>query len=95
MNLQSALNVNNKLSFIRHNFNYRTTDDSGDSLASMIISPSLEAALAELLGKGLIRIDNRIISVHRVIQEAMNYHSIEDLQASFDAAVSIVCYLDI
>jgi len=67
-------------------------DDSPEDLASVIISPSLEAALAELLGKNLIRRDNRVISVHRVVQEAMNYHSIEDLQASFDAAVSIVCY---
>jgi hypothetical protein len=70
-------------------------DDSPEDLASVITSLSLEAALAELLGKNLIRRDNRVISVHRVVQEAMNYHSIEDLQASFDAAVSIVCYSNI
>jgi hypothetical protein len=85
--------MNNKLSFIRHNPHRRIMDDSPEDLASVIISPSLEAALAELLGKNLIRRDNRVISVHRVVQEAMNYHSIEDLQASFDAAVSIVCYI--
>lgn len=38
----------------------------------------------------LITIDGRVISVHRVAQEAMNYHSLEDLQESFDAAVRIV-----
>jgi len=58
----------------------------------VIIPPPLEAALVELLKYRLIRRDERIISVHRVVQEAMNYHTIEDLQASFDAAVSIVCY---
>jgi len=62
-----------------------------DDLANVIVSPALEAALAELLKAELIRKDNQTISVHRVVQEAVNYHSIEDLQVSFDAAVSIVC----
>jgi hypothetical protein len=56
----------------------------------VIISPLLEAALIELLEKGLIKRDNKVIFVHRVVQEAMNYYSIKDLQASFDAAVSII-----
>lgn len=58
----------------------------------MIKSQALEEAINELLEKGLIRKDQRNISVHRVVQEAMNYHSMEDLQASFDAAVRIVRY---
>lgn len=65
-------------------------EDPHSSLASVIKSPALEAAITELLERGLIRRDNRIISVHRVVQEAMNYHSIEDLQASFDSATRIV-----
>lgn len=92
INFQSALN--GKLSFIRQEAG-NSGDDSPSSLVNAIVSRPLEAALIELLKYGLIRRDNRIISVHRVVQEAMNYHSIEDLQASFDAAVSIVCYSDI
>jgi hypothetical protein len=86
MDLQSALN--GKLSFIRQH-----GGGTLSSLANVITSPPLEAALVELSEHGLIRRENRIISILRVVQEAMNYHSIEDLQASFDAAVSIVCCL--
>lgn len=61
------------------------------ALTSIVnITPALSAALDELRVANLIQWDHRIISVHRVVQEAMNYHSIEDLQASFDAAVRIV-----
>lgn len=68
-------------------------DDSQSALTTMIKpSPKLEAAILELLEKGLIRKANGAISLHRVIQEAMNYHSIEALQASFDAAVQLVSY---
>jgi hypothetical protein len=38
----------------------------------------------------LIKRDGRIINVHRVVQEAMNYQNQEDLQDSFDAAVGLV-----
>ena len=65
--------------------------DDKASLASVIQPPpALESVINELLEKSLIKKDNRIISVHRVVQEAMNYHSLEDLQASFDAAVALV-----
>lgn len=80
--------MNGKLSFIRQ----QGRKFADDSLATAIQSASLEAAIAELLERGLIRKDNRVISVHRVVQEAMNYHSMEDLQASFDAATRIVGY---
>ena len=54
------------------------------------ITPALSAALEELRTANLIQWNHRVISIHRVVQEAMNYHSIEDLQASFNAAVRIV-----
>jgi hypothetical protein len=38
----------------------------------------------------LIKQDRRIISVHRVVQEAMNYQNQEDLQESFNAAVGLM-----
>jgi hypothetical protein len=90
MNPQSVLN--GKLSFIRSQ-TPAYVGNSPSSLVNVITSPPLEAALAELSEYGLIRRDNRIISIHRAVQEATNYLSIEDLQASFDAAVSIVCYI--
>ena len=83
--------LHGKLSFIRQQ-NRKYVDDSQSTLANVIKSPSLEEAILELLEKGLIRKDQRNISVHRVVQEAMNYHSMEDLQASFDAAVRLVRY---
>jgi hypothetical protein len=86
--------LDGKLSFIRGQTG-GDKDASTFSLAKAISSPALDSAVAELQQKKLIRKENRVISVHRVVQEAMNYHSIEDLQASFDAAVAIVCYFHI
>jgi len=84
--------LNSKLSFIRQH-NSRYVDDSQSALATVIkLCPPLEAAINELLEKGLIRKDNRVIVVHHVVQEAMNYYNIEDLQDSFDAAVQLVSY---
>jgi len=61
------------------------------ALTSIVnITPALSAALDELRTANLIQWNHRVITVHRVVQEAMNYHSNEDLQASFDAAVRIV-----
>jgi hypothetical protein len=50
----------------------------------------LEAALDALSKAELITREGRVINVHRVVQEAMNYQNQEDLQESFDAAVAIV-----
>lgn len=38
----------------------------------------------------LIKQEGREVWAHRVVQEAMNYHSSEDLQEYFDAAVALV-----
>lgn len=70
------------------------TDRSGNSIVplSSILqpTPALQAALNELESTALIRRDHRVVSVHRVVQEAMNYHSQQDLQESFDCAVALV-----
>jgi hypothetical protein len=50
----------------------------------------LEEALESLSKAELITREVRIINVHRVVQEAMNYQNQEDLQESFDAAVAVV-----
>lgn len=54
------------------------------------LAPALEKALDELEEKQLIRRDGRVISIHRVVQEATNYHDVEDLQASFNYATRLV-----
>jgi hypothetical protein len=61
------------------------------ALTSIVnITPELSKALQELQKASLIRWDHDIIWVHRVVQEAMNYHSLEDLQESFNSAVCLV-----
>lgn len=49
-------------------------------------SPAFEEAIKELLDRELIKRDNRVYSIHRVVQEATNYHDEEDLQDSFNIA---------
>jgi len=68
-------------------------DDDHNALTN-ILAPTqdLEAALDGLTKAELIKRDGfgRVINVHRVVQEAMNYQNQEDLQESFDAAVGLV-----
>jgi hypothetical protein len=63
------------------------------SLANVIEpSPGLQNVIDELIAANLIRDhDGRNFSIHRVIQEAINYQNFADLQDSFDAAVRLVC----
>lgn len=70
--------------------------DVGDSNSRTsfvnIIKPSaeLERVVQELLDRSLINQDNQILSIHREVQEAVNYHDQEDLQNSFEAASRLV-----
>ncbi len=59
---------------------------------SNVINPSaqLQSAIAELLVRALIKQDGRHLAIHRVVQEATNYHDLHDLQSSFDAAAKLV-----
>jgi hypothetical protein len=60
-------------------------------LASVISAPPLlRAALDELVDFKLIKQEGRELWAHRVVQEAMNYHSSEELQDYFNAAVALV-----
>lgn len=53
-------------------------------------SPAFEKTIDELFGKELIRKDRHILSIHRVVQEAVSYHNVDDLQESFDIASRLV-----
>ncbi|KAG4437548.1 hypothetical protein IFR05_006982 [Cadophora sp. M221] len=53
-------------------------------------SPGLDKAISELQEKKLVKYHNEILSIHRVVQEAVNFQSVEDLQESFNAAANLV-----
>jgi hypothetical protein len=82
--------LNSKLSFCLQPQNH--LDTALQSTLTNIVepTPAFEKALDALLRASLIRRDGRVVSVHREVQEAMNYASASDLQESFDAAVLIV-----
>jgi hypothetical protein len=78
-----------KLEFCMMNPNAREADHI--ALSSVAApSPNLQDVIRELSNAKLIDVDNRTLTVHRVIQEAMNYQNFADLQESFDAAVRVV-----
>lgn len=67
------------------------SEETQSKLASAVDpSPAMEAALDELQKANLISTNGRDLVVHRVIQEAVNFHGISDLQQSFDAASQLV-----
>ncbi|KAI9817882.1 MAG: hypothetical protein M1827_001001 [Pycnora praestabilis] len=66
--------------------------ESGPRTLSTVVNASkaLQDAIRELLDANLIRREGRVINVHRVVQEAFNYLSEEELQDAFNSAVHIV-----
>ncbi|MCJ1400647.1 hypothetical protein MMC11_003855 [Xylographa trunciseda] len=82
--------LDGKLAWCKQNSSL--VDDKLNATLSSIITPppALRNALKELFDSSLIKQEGRVLTIHRVVQEAMNYHSIEDLQASFDSAVQLV-----
>lgn len=79
--------LDGRLEFCRQK---ETLNPNTRAALSEVLNPSaaFQEAIDELLAANLIRLDGRDISMHRVIQEAMNYYTVEDLQKSLDAAVS-------
>ncbi len=83
--------LDGKLAFCKQNANEKDEQDSEAALASVISAPPLlRAALDQLVTYKLIKEEGRELWAHRVVQEAMNYHSARDLQNCFDAAVALV-----
>ena len=54
------------------------------------LSPGLQAAIKELVDAELLRREGRILSVHRVVQEAFFHIMTATRQAAFDAAVRLI-----
>lgn len=67
-------------------------DERSQAALSSVVNPppALRAAFDELLRFQLIRQEGREIWVHRVVQEAMNYHTFDEFQESFDSASRLV-----
>jgi hypothetical protein len=86
--------LDGKLAFCKQNTSHEEEDSSPQTnavLASVINAPPLlRAALDQLVDFKLIKQEGRELWAHRVVQEAMNYHSSEELQDYFNAAVALV-----
>ena len=54
------------------------------------LSPQLHETIKELKYAGLIKREGRVLSVHRVVQEAFFYLHVEERQSAFDAAVRLI-----
>lgn len=77
----------------RLDFCKQNSDDAKDSqaLASVISAPQkLEDTIKELESYKLIVKEGRMLFIHRVVQEAMNYDSSTELQECFDSASAVV-----
>lgn len=68
------------------------TDPSEQAALSSVMNPTplLQDAINELVLSKLVKQEGRELWTHRVVQEAMNYHSSQDLQDYFDSAVAVV-----
>lgn len=60
------------------------------SLVNLNPTPTLQAALKELVRLGLIKNDGLNYTIHRVVQEAVNYTDNDELQSSFNTASRLV-----
>ncbi|KAG4441817.1 hypothetical protein IFR05_002681 [Cadophora sp. M221] len=61
------------------------------SLFSLITtSPRFDHAMEDLIRRRLISREGRYFKIHRVVQEATNFQSFDDLQQSFDTASRLV-----
>jgi hypothetical protein len=70
---------------------YLVDPHSQATLSSVIRPPpALQDAIAELVKLKLIKQEGREFWAHRVVQEAMNYHSVKELQDYFDSASYLV-----
>jgi tetratricopeptide (TPR) repeat protein/Cdc6-like AAA superfamily ATPase len=68
------------------------TDVKGHSTVQTAIkmSPALQEAIDELVHQGMVAKTGRNLTIHREVQEAVNYQSIGELQAAFDTAVNLL-----
>jgi hypothetical protein len=82
--------LDGKLSFCKQQPDH--VDATSQATLSHVVRPpqQLQAAIDELLRYMLIGREGRDIWAHRVVQEALNYHSFSELQEYFDSATALV-----
>lgn len=78
------------LAYCKQDPTYVDNREQASLFSVLVPSPAFEKAIDELLAKELIRKDRHILSIHRVVQEAVSYHDVDDLQESFDIASRLV-----
>jgi hypothetical protein len=82
--------LDGKLSFCKQHPDH-VDATSNVTLSNVIRAPArLQLAIDELLKFKLIKREGREISAHRVVQEAMNYHSLSELQQYFNSGAALV-----
>ncbi|KAH7416715.1 P-loop containing nucleoside triphosphate hydrolase protein [Cadophora sp. MPI-SDFR-AT-0126] len=82
--------LDGKLNFCKQNRNSKVRET--DATLSSVISepPLLRDAIVELENLKLIKFEKRTLRVHRMVQEAMNYYSSQEMQLYFNSAAAIV-----
>lgn len=79
------------LAFCKQEAKYLDGDNRASLYAIITPSPAFDKAAKELLNRELIKQDGpRDFSIHRVVQEATNFHDIDELQDSFEIAARLV-----
>lgn len=58
--------------------------------AVILSSPELQSAIDELIEQGMVSGTRRNLTIHREVQEAVNYQGAVDLEDSFDAAAYLL-----
>jgi hypothetical protein len=82
--------LDGKLAFCKQHPDH-VNETSQVTLSNVIRAPlQLQVAIDELIRFKLIKREGRDIYAHRVVQEAMNYHSFGELQEYFNSASALV-----
>ncbi|KAH8755898.1 hypothetical protein BGZ57DRAFT_1009101 [Hyaloscypha finlandica] len=85
---QKALDI--VLSFCRTDTVHLDENDQASLFSIMSPAEPFEEAMNQLVDRKLVKQEGRFYSVHRVVQEAVNYHDADDLQNSFVQAATLI-----
>jgi tetratricopeptide (TPR) repeat protein len=85
---QKALDI--ALSFCRQDPVHLDENERASIFSIITPSEAFEKAMNQLLDRKLIKQDGRMYTVHRVVQEAVSYHDVDELQKSFAQAARLV-----
>jgi hypothetical protein len=85
---QKALDI--ALQFARQDPVHVDENDQASLFGIITASEAFDKAINQLWERKLVKQGGRVLSVHRVVQEATNYHDKDDLQKSFTQAARLV-----